>query len=163
MAKSEAYWIAWARANINTPSKEVNTKLFEAVMNRVFAWDKKSEGGSGGGGRGGKGLTGFDITDLMGDGSGNAAPARTIQDNIGDAMRAAGQVSSAPSARGASDASGSDMHGQGSSSPTSVTIEAGAIVVSGVSDPMAAAEEAIRLLSQRIGRLTRAPGAGRSL
>ena len=52
------------------------------------------------------------------------------------------------------------MHGQGSSSPTSVTIEAGAIVVSGVSDPMAAAEEAIRLLSQRIGRLTRAPGRG---
>lgn len=136
-------------------------------------WGKKSEGGSVGGGRGGKGLTGFDITDLLGggtrsgyiggDGSGNAAPARTIQDNIGDAMRAAGQVSSAPSARGASDASGSDMHGQGSSSPTSVTIEAGAIVVSGVSDPMAAAEEAIRLLSQRIGRLTRAPGAGRSL
>ena len=52
------------------------------------------------------------------------------------------------------------MHGPGSSSPTSVTIEAGAIVVSGVSDPMAAAEEAIRLLSQRIGRLTRAPGQG---
>lgn len=137
-------------------------------------WGKKSEGGSVGGGRGGKGLTGFDITDLLGGGtfsgyiggssSGNAAPARTIQDNIGDAMRAAGQVSSAPSARGASDAaSGSDMHGQGSSSPTSVTIEAGAIVVSGVSDPMAAAEEAVRLLSQRIGRLTRAPGAGRSL
>lgn len=136
-------------------------------------WGKKSEGGSVGGGRGGKGLTGFDITDLLGggtrsgyiggDGSGNAAPARTIQDNIGDAMRAAGQVSSAPSARGASDASGSDMHGQGSSSPTSVTLEAGAIVVSGVSDPMAAAEEAVRLLSQRIGRLTRAPGAGRSL
>jgi len=136
-------------------------------------WGKKSEGGSVGGGRGGKGLTGFDITDLLGGGtssgyiggssSGNAAPARTIQDNIGDAMRAAGQVSSAPSARGASGASGSDMHGQGSSSPTSVTIEAGAIVVSGVSDPMAAAEEAIRLLSQRIGRLTRAPGAGRSL
>lgn len=110
---------------------------------------------------GGKGLAGFDITDLMS--GGNAAPARTIQDNIGDAMRAAGQVSSAPSARGASGASGSDMHGAGSSSPTSVTIEAGAIVVSGVSDPMAAAEEAVRLLSQRIGRLTRAPGAGRSL
>ena len=136
-------------------------------------WGKKSEGGSVGGGRGGKGLTGFDITDLLGGGtssgyiggssSGNAAPARTIQDNVSDAMRAAGQVSSAPSARGASGASGSDMHGQGSSSPTSVTIEEGAIVVSGVSDPMAAAEEAIRLLSQRIGRLTRAPGAGRSL
>ncbi len=135
-------------------------------------WGKKPEGGAGGG-RGGKGLTGFDITDLMGggtqsgyiggDGSGNAAPARTIQDNISDAMRAAGQASSAPSARGASGASGSDMHGAGSSSPTSVTIEAGAIVVSGVSDPMAAAEEAVRLLSQRIGRLTRAPGAGRSL
>ena len=94
-----------------------------------------SEGGSGGGGRGGKGLTGFDITDLMGGGtrsgyiggggSGNAAPAGTIQDNIGDAMKAAGQVSSAPSARGASGASGSDIHGQGSSSPTSVTIELG--------------------------------------
>lgn len=137
-------------------------------------WGKKPKGGAGGKG-GGKRLSGYDITDLMGGGtsagyvggggggSGNAAPARTIQDNISDAMRAAGQVSSAPSARGASGASGSDMHGQGSSSPTSVTIEAGAIVVSGVSDPMAAAEEAVRLLSQRIGRLTRAPGAGRSL
>ncbi|TXH44755.1 MAG: hypothetical protein E6Q97_32265 [Desulfurellales bacterium] len=137
-------------------------------------WGKKPKGGAGGKG-GGKRLSGYDITDLMGGGtsagyvggggggSGNAAPARTIQDNLSDAMRAAGQVSSAPSAHGASGASGSDMHGQGSSSPTSVTIEAGAIVVSGVSDPMAAAEEAVRLLSQRIGRLTRAPGAGRSL
>lgn len=160
-----------SRANRAANEQEATGDIAEKAVKTN--WGKKSEGGSGGGGRGGKGLTGFDITDLMGggtssgyiggDGSGNAAPARTIQDNIGDAMKAAGQVSSAPSARGASGASGSDMHGQGSSSPTSVTIEAGAIVVSGVSDPMAAAEEAVRLLSQRIGRLTRAPGAGRSL
>jgi len=140
---------------------------------RSRKWGKSSHLGRGHGGEGGGTGGGYDITDLMGGGSStgfiggggssNAAPARTIQDNIGDAMRAAGQVSSAPSARGASDESGSDMHGQGSSSPTAVTLEAGAIVVSGVSDPMAAAEEAIRLLSQRIGRLTRAPGAGRSL
>lgn len=159
-----------SRANRAANEQEATGDIAEKAVKTN--WGKKSEGGSVGGGRGGKGLTGFDITDLLGggtrsgyiggDGSGNAAPARTIQDNIGDAMRAAGQVSSAPSARGASDASGSD-NGQGSSSPTSVTIEAGAIVVSGVSDPMAAAEEAIRLLSQRIGRLTRAPGAGRSL
>ena len=160
-----------SRANRAANEQEATGDIAEKAVKTN--WGKKSEGGSVGGGRGGKGLTGFDITDLLGggtrsgyiggDGSGNAAPARTIQDNIGDAMKAAGQVSSAPSARGASGASGSDMHGQGSSSPTSVTIEAGAIVVSGVSDPMAAAEEAVRLLSQRIGRLTRAPGAGRSL
>ena len=160
-----------SRANRAANEQEATGDIAEKAVKTN--WGKKSEGGSGGGGRGGKGLTGFDITDLLGggtrsgyiggDGSGNAVPARTIQDNIGDAMKAAGQVSSAPSARGASGASGSDMHGQGSSSPTSVTIEAGAIVVSGVSDPMAAAEEAVRLLSQRIGRLTRAPGAGRSL
>ncbi len=157
-----------SRANRAANEQEATGDIAEKAVKTN--WGKKSEGGAGGG-RGGKGLTGFDITDLMGGGTssgyiggdGNAAPARTIQDNVGDAMRAAGQVSSAPSARGASGASGSDMHGQGSSSPTSVTIEAGAIVVSGVSDPMAAAEEAVRLLSQRIGRLTRAPGAGRSL
>jgi hypothetical protein len=156
------------RANRAANEQEATGDIAEKAVKTN--WGKKSEGGAGGG-RGGKGLTGFDITDLMGGGTssgyiggdGNAAPARTIQNNISDAMRAAGQASSATSARGASGASGSDMHGAGSSSPTSVTIEAGAIVVSGVSDPMAAAEEAIRLLSQRVGRLTRAPGAGRSL
>jgi len=157
-----------SRANRAANEQEATGDIAEKAVKTN--WGKKPEGNTKGG-RGGKGLAGFDITDLMGGGTssgyiggdGNAAPARTIQDNIGDAMRAAGQVSSAPSARGASGASGSDMHGAGSSSPTSVTIEAGAIVVSGVSDPMAAAEEAVRLLSQRIGRLTRAPGAGRSL
>lgn len=157
-----------SRANRAANEQEAKGDIAEKAVKTN--WGKKSEGGAGGG-RGGKGLTGFDITDLMGGGTSsgyiggdsNAAPARTIQDNISDAMRAAGQASSAPSARGASGASGSDMHGAGSSSPTSVTIEAGAIVVSGVSDPMAAAEEAVRLLSQRIGRLTRAPGAGRAL
>lgn len=160
-----------SKANRAADEQEAKGDIAEKAVKTNYG--KKSGGGGGSSGRGGKGLTGFDITDLMGggtrsgyiggDGSGNAAPARTIQDNISDAMRAAGQVSSAPSARGASGASGSDMHGQGSSSPTAVTIEAGAIVVSGVSDPMAAAEEAVRLLSQRIGRLVRAPGAGRSL
>jgi tape measure domain-containing protein len=157
-----------SRANRAANEQEATGDIAEKAVKTN--WGKKPEGNTKGG-RGGKGLTGFDITDLMGGGTssgyiggdGNAAPARTIQDNISDAMRAAGQASSAPSARGASGASGSDMHGAGSSSPTSVTIEAGAIVVSGVSDPMAAAEEAVRLLSQRIGRLTRAPGAGRAL
>jgi len=156
-----------SRANRAANEQEATGDIAEKAVKTN--WGKKSEGGAGGG-RGGKGLTGFDITDLMGGGTssgyiggdGNAAPARTIQDNISDAMRAAGQVSSAPSAHGASGASGSDTHGSGAGA-MNVNIEAGAIVVSGVTDPLAAAEEAIRLLSQRIGRLSRAPGAGRSL
>ena len=164
-----------SRANRAANEQEATGAIADkAVMTN---WGKKPEGGAGGKG-GGKGLSGYDITDLMGGGSsagyiggsgggggggsGNAAPARTIQDNLSDAMRAAGQVSSAPSTHGASGASGSDTHGSGAGA-MNVNIEAGAIVVSGVTDPLAAAEEAIRLLSQRIGRLSRAPGAGRSL
>jgi hypothetical protein len=41
MAKSEAYWMRWFRENVNQPSKDVNTKLFELAMNRMFDWSKK--------------------------------------------------------------------------------------------------------------------------
>jgi hypothetical protein len=43
MAKSEAYWMRWFRARVNLPSKEVNTKLFELAMNRMFDWSKKMD------------------------------------------------------------------------------------------------------------------------
>jgi len=57
MAVSEAYWMKWARQNLTgcetrteideegnkteiKPAK-IDTKLFELVMKRMFAWDKK--------------------------------------------------------------------------------------------------------------------------
>lgn len=47
MAVSEAYWMKWARETLtdegsedNKP-KKIDTKLFELVMKRMFAWDKK--------------------------------------------------------------------------------------------------------------------------
>ena len=43
MAIAEAYWMKWARENINNPSKDVNTKIFEKFMNRLFQWDRKIE------------------------------------------------------------------------------------------------------------------------
>lgn len=43
MAKAEAWWMQWARNNIDKPSKDVNTKMFETVMNRFFAWNSKTE------------------------------------------------------------------------------------------------------------------------
>ena len=43
MAKSEAFWLSWARANLKNPSKDVNTKMFETVMRRMFAWDERME------------------------------------------------------------------------------------------------------------------------
>ncbi len=39
MAESEAFWMQWARTNINDP--KVNTKLFDIMTSRLFAWNKK--------------------------------------------------------------------------------------------------------------------------
>lgn len=47
MAVSEAYWMKWARQTLtdegseDSKPKKIDTKLFELVMKRMFAWDKK--------------------------------------------------------------------------------------------------------------------------
>ena len=47
MAVSEAYWMKWARETLTDEGtedikpKKIDTKLFELVMKRMFAWDKK--------------------------------------------------------------------------------------------------------------------------
>ena len=47
MAVSEAYWMKWARETLtdegseDSKPKKIDTKLFELVMKRMFAWDKK--------------------------------------------------------------------------------------------------------------------------
>ena len=47
MAVSEAYWMKWARQTLTDEGsedgkpKKIDTKLFELVMKRMFAWDKK--------------------------------------------------------------------------------------------------------------------------
>ena len=43
MTKSEAWWTKWARENIDKPSKDINTKLFETVMRQFFAWNTREE------------------------------------------------------------------------------------------------------------------------
>lgn len=41
MRRAEAFWLKWARENIGIPSNQVNTKLFETFMSRMFRWDRK--------------------------------------------------------------------------------------------------------------------------
>lgn len=41
MAVAEAYWMAWARGQMSKSSKDVNTKIFEAFMRRMYGWDAK--------------------------------------------------------------------------------------------------------------------------
>lgn len=47
MAISEAFWMKWARQTLtdegteDSKPKKIDTKLFELVMKRMFAWDKK--------------------------------------------------------------------------------------------------------------------------
>jgi hypothetical protein len=41
MAVAEAYWMAWARGQMSQPSKDVNTKIFEAFMRRMYGWDAR--------------------------------------------------------------------------------------------------------------------------
>lgn len=107
---------------------------------------------------GGKGLQGYDITDLLGGGSGGGS-SRSLQNDFSAMVSAAGAVSSAPSAKAASSAAGSDsLSGTAGAASTHITIEPGAFVINGVSDPHAAAEEAYRMFAQRIGRVARAPG-----
>jgi hypothetical protein len=109
-------------------------------------------------GGGGKGLQGYDITDLLGGGSGGGS-SRSLQNDFSAMVSAAGAVSSAPSAKAASSAAGSDsLSGTAGAASTHITIEPGAFVINGVSDPHAAAEEAYRMFAQRIGRVARAPG-----
>lgn len=110
-----------------------------------------------GGGKGLQGLQGYDITDLLGGGSGGGS-SRSLQNDFSAMVSAAGAVSSAPSAKAASSAAGSDSLSGTAAASTHITIEPGAFVINGVSDPHAAAEEAYRMFAQRIGRVARAPG-----
>ena len=41
MSLSEAFWIDWAKKNVG--DKNVNTALFNSMMNRMFRWDFKAE------------------------------------------------------------------------------------------------------------------------
>ena len=41
MAISEAYWHRWARDNVGSASRDINTKLFNDMMNRFFRWDQR--------------------------------------------------------------------------------------------------------------------------
>ena len=112
----------------------------------------------------GKLAGGYDITSLLMGGSGaggsgeGSGSSQGLAERMSAAVGAAAAVSSAPSAQAQRDAAASASGA--SAAPMSVTIAAGAIVVNGVSDPMAAAQEAYRLLGQTLGRVTRAPGAG---
>lgn len=126
-------------------------------------WGKSGSGKSGGKG---KLAGGYDITSLLMGGSGGGSggsgegsgSSQGLAERMSAAVGAAAAVSSAPSAQAQRDAAASASGA--SAAPMSVTIAAGAIVVNGVSDPMAAAQEAYRLLGQTLGRVTRAPGAG---
>jgi len=122
-------------------------------------WGKSGSGKSGGKG---KLAGGYDITSLLMGGSGGGSgegsgSSQGLAERMSAAVGAAAAVSSAPSAQAQRDAAASASGA--SAAPMSVTIAAGAIVVNGVSDPMAAAQEAYRLLGQTLGRVTRAPGA----
>jgi len=124
-------------------------------------WGKSGSGKSSGKG---KLAGGYDITSLLMGGSGaggsgeGSGSSQGLAERMSAAVGAAAAVSSAPSAQAQRDAAVSASGA--SATPMSVTIAAGAIVVNGVSDPMAAAQEAYRLLGQTLGRVTRAPGAG---
>jgi len=39
MAESEAFWMNWARTNLT--DNKVNTKIFDIMTSRLFAWNKK--------------------------------------------------------------------------------------------------------------------------
>ncbi len=126
-------------------------------------WGKSGSGKSGGKG---KLAGGYDITSLLMGGSGGGSggsgegsgSSQGLAERMSAAVGAAAAVSSAPSAQAQRDAAASASGA--SAAPMSVTIAAGAIVVNGVSDPMAAAQEAYRLLGQTLGRVGRAPGPG---
>lgn len=132
------------------------------VAERAVTTNYGKSGSSKSGGKG-KLAGGYDITSLLMGGSGggsgeSSGSSQGLAERMSAAVGAAAAVSSAPSAQAQRDAAASASGA--SSAPMSVTIAAGAIVVNGVSDPMAAAQEAYRLLGQTLGRVTRAPGAG---
>ena len=114
----------------------------------VTKWGKS--GGEGGAGGRGHGESGFDITGLMG-GSGGGSSG-----HFQASIDAAAAVSSAPSAQMQAMSAGGSA-GASTGSDVNVTVAAGAIVVNGVSDPTAAAQEVMRLLGQTLGRVHRAP------
>jgi tape measure domain-containing protein len=122
-------------------------------------WGKTSKGGGkGAGGKGGgfnvAGLLGMGGSVSVGSGESDDGPD-SISGRLAEMRSAAAAVSSARSApTGATEGAVASASG----GAISVRVEAGAVVVSGVSDPTAAASLAIEMLVDRIGRSVRAPG-----
>jgi tape measure domain-containing protein len=110
-------------------------------------------------GKGGKAKnSGYDVSGLLG-GSGGVGDMGGSSDSSGHfqaSIDAAAAVSSAPSAQMQAMSAGGSA-GASTGSDVNVTVAAGAIVVNGVSDPTAAAQEVMRLLGQTLGRVHRAP------
>jgi tape measure domain-containing protein len=110
-------------------------------------------------GKGGKAKnSGYDVSGLLG-GSGGVGDMGGSGDTSGHfqaSIDAAAAVSSAPSAQMQAMSVGGSA-GASTGSDVNVTVAAGAIVVNGVSDPTAAAQEVMRLLGQTLGRVHRAP------
>lgn len=106
----------------------------------------------------GKGKTesnGYDVSGLLG-GSGGVGGSGGNTMSFQASIDAAAAVSSAPSAQMQAMSAGGSA-GASTGSDVNVTVAAGAIVVNGVSDPTAAAQEVMRLLGQTLGRVHRAP------
>lgn len=146
--KARAAGDAMEAAAGETPERAIKTK-----------WGKSSAAG-GAAGRSSKLAGGFDITGLLGGGlsSGEGSSGMAIATRMDAAVSAAASVSSAPTAMAQRDQA--MMGAGGSNGGINLTIAPGAIIVSGVSDPMMAAQETMRLLSQTLARSLRAPGLG---
>lgn len=115
-----------------------------------------SGGGSGAGRKGGSSGGGF-VLDFGGGGGldMNVGASNSSQERLRQAVHAAGQASSAPSAQAQSGGS------EGAAGAATVNVEQVDIHVSGVSNAREAGEEAYRIFTQKMGRLTRSPGVGR--
>ena len=145
----ESQWAAFKRRQAaGFPAEEAPTSA------TVTRWGKSS----------GSQSKGYDITGLLGgsggigsfDGGGSGSRLQASVD-------AAAAVSSAPSAQAQAMASMGSSSAGAAAASVNVTVAPGAIVINGVSDPVAAADEAMRLLGQHLGRLHRAPSVATGL
>lgn len=157
-----AYYREQKRANIFA---NLNAKLdqAEATIKAKQRPNKANSthwpsGGSGGGAGSKKGAGGGFVLDFGSGGGGldmNVGASNSSQERLRQAVHAAGQASSAPSAQAQSGGS------EGASGGATVNVEQVDIHVSGVANAREAGEEAYRIFTQKMGRLTRSPGVGR--
>ena len=114
--------------------------------------------GGSGSASGKKGADGGFILDFGSGGGGldmNVGAYNSSQERMRQAVHAAGQASSAPSAQAQSGGL------EGASGGATVNVEQVDIHVSGVANAREAGAEAYRIFTQKMGRLTRSPGVGR--